>query len=345
MKQRMLSYEELHIFCGALAHLTGAGVSLGDAFLLLQEDEENPDMRRLLAQMAKQADSGMPLWEIVSQSGCFPGYVTTLLTVGMQTGKPVQTLELLSEYYLRRYQMQRQLRSVLIYPMALIGVLLAVIAVLFVWVLPVFADVYGQLGAQMTGAAEGLLLFGQLLRKVLPIVCLVIVAVGIVCVIPPVRRKAMAWWRHILGDRGVHSKILSARYVQALAMGLSSGMLTQEAMVLATRLTQGEAPDFEKRCNACLMDVNAGTVLPKALQRNGFLQPSHQRLLEAARRSGKMESVLQTLSAQLLEESGEALSRKASRIEPVIVAVACLLIGGVLITVMLPLVQLMSAIG
>lgn len=345
MKHKQLSHEQIQAFCGALAHLTHAGIGLSDAFMLLKEGETDKDLAQMLSQMARQADDGASLAQIVEQSGRFPEYVSSLLTVGQQVGKQEQTLTVLAQYYDNRAKLGRQLRNALLYPAALLLVLLVVVVVLLVWVLPVFDGVYAQLGGEMTGLAKGFLLFGQLLRRLLPLLCVLVAVAGVACAVAPVRRSFVRLWRQLLGDRGVHRKVLSARFVQALSMALSSGMLIQDALELASSLTKGENAAFERRCKACIQAVNGGMSLPQALQDNGFLRPAERRLLDAGRRSGKLNAVMQQLANGMAEESQDAVAQQMGRIEPAIVAAACLLIGGVLITVMLPLVQILTGIG
>ena len=83
----------------------------------------------------------------------------------------------------------------------------------------------------------------------------------------------------------------------------------------------------------------------QALRSSGMLENARGRLLEAGERAGNSEQVLAEISAQLLEESEEALERQAGRAEPAMLAVACLLIGMVLLSVMLPLMNILSSIG
>ena len=89
--------------------------------------------------------------------GRFPAYVSTLTDVGERVGRIEQTLTSLSRYYENRERMDRRMQAALLYPAMLILVLLAVAVVLLVWVLPVFNDVYAQLGTGLTGFAGSLL--------------------------------------------------------------------------------------------------------------------------------------------------------------------------------------------
>jgi len=187
MKPKMLTNEQICAFCTALEHLIRAGIGLGDALILLKEDEQDPQIRRMLTQMALRADEGAALSAVLRESGRFPAYVITLAAVGEQTGKPEQTLESLVRYYENRERMDRYLRAALVYPASLLAVLLAVTLVLLIWVLPVFEDVYARLGSSLTGVAGGLLAVGTALRKGMPVICVFLAVLGAVLAVRPLR--------------------------------------------------------------------------------------------------------------------------------------------------------------
>ena len=345
MNRNLLTNEQICAFCMALEHLIHAGIGVGDALTLLKEDEQDPILQQMLTQMAKNADGGAPLSVAVRESGRFPAYVSTLIEVGERSGKPEQTLQTLARYYESRERMDRHLRSALVYPAALLAVLLAVAVVLLVWVLPVFNDVYARLGSSLTGVAGVLLNLGMVLRKGMPVICGIIALVAAVFAVKPLRDRIFRLWNRSLGDRGTQKLVLSARFVHALSMCLGSGMQTREALELSCALAEDEAPVFKKRCENCSADTDKGKMLSYALYDSGFISAADRRLLDAGTRSGKGETVLQQVAERLQEQSEEALERQAGYIEPVIVAVACVLIGTVLLSVMLPLMHIMNAIG
>lgn len=345
MKSLMLTNEQTANFCMAMAHLIHAGISAADALTLLKEEEQNAPMQALWETMARLADEGAPLSKAIEKSGAFPAYAAALTQVGERSGKIEQTLAALARCYESRARLDRQRRTALLYPTVLLAVLLAVAVVLLVWVLPVFNDVYARLGSELSGFAGTLLTLGGALRRGLPVLLVLAVLLGLAFAAKPVRRGLSARWNRSFGDRGADKKVLSARFVSGTAMALSSGMTAPEALALACRLSRGEAPAFEARCQAALADAEGGAVLSDALGAHGFISPADRRLLDAGRRSGKEETVLTQVADRLQEQAEEAIARRAALAEPVAVAFACVLIGAVLLSVMLPLMHIMNAIG
>lgn len=345
MKAATLTNEQIGSFCAALEQLIHSGITYADALVLLAEDERDPRCRQILQRMAKLSDNGCALAEAMKQTEAFPAYVCALTQVGEKVGKIEQTLASLAAYYENADRLDRQLQSALLYPAVLLAVLLAVTVALLVWVLPIFHEVYAQLGSSLTGLAGVLLALGGMLRQILPEICGILGVFAVIVAIAPLRRRLTKLWGRLRGDRGAERKVLSARFVQAFSMAVSSGMIAAEAAELASALSAGEVKAFGKRCEELVAALEQGQALSQALFVCGFISAADRRLLDAGMRSGKGEEVLDKLSARLLEEGEEALLRRSARIEPALVAVACALLGGIVLSVMLPLMHIMNAIG
>ena len=345
MKSIRFSNEELSALCMALAHLTHGGIGAADGLTLMKEDEKDPRCKALLEQMALWADEGASLADAFRKAQVFPAYMCTLLEVGNRVGKTEETLQALARYYQGRARLDRQLRSALLYPAVLMLVLLMVLTALLVWVLPVFNDVYAQLGSGLTGFAGGLMAFGQGLGKALPWILGVLAALILLGLIPPVRKGLIRWFKKHFGDKGVFGRINTARFIQALSLGLSSGLTAQEAVSLACSMAEGEAPAFRQRCDRCLEYLEGEDTLAVALRKAQLLQGTQSRLLEAGVKGGQAEVAVTDIAQRLLDESEQDLEQQASKAEPIMVLVACVLIGMILLSVMLPLMHIMTAIG
>lgn len=347
-KQLKPTNEEIGALCAALANLYHAGIGAGDALALLAEDEPAGGYGELLDSMARKADDGVPLAQILRETECFPVYVCGLVEVGERVGKTEEALHALSRYYEARARMDRSQKEALLYPAVLLAVLLVVVVVLLVWVLPVFNDVYAQLGSRLTGVAGGLLALGKALRKIMPVLCvllgLALVFAVLVAAVPGLRETLLARWRKARGDKGVFRQVNTARFAQALSMGLSSGLTAHEAVELASGLSHG-AQAFQVRCRDCLTRVDSGESLAGALRETGLLSKAECRLLEAGTRGGNAEAVMEQIALRLLEESEDALGARTGRIEPTLVVIMAVVVGIILLSVMLPLMHIMTTIG
>ncbi len=346
--KKTLSRDAVAGLCLELSLLYHAGVTAGDALTLLAEGAEGEE-KALLAAMARRVDDGATLSAAMEESGGFPGYAVGLVAVGEQSGRAEEALAALADYYERRGRMERQLRNALLYPALLLGLMLVVIGVLLIKVLPIFNDVYATLGGRLTGVAGGLLTLGRWLDGLLhfALALLALAAAGLVAyaVSPAVRSKISRLGGEHRGEKGLSAMLASARVAQAMSMALASGMNAAQAVELAGKLVGEDAPAARRRCGDCQERLENGERLGAAMGGCGLLPPAQCRLLDTAERSGQVDAMMAHIAQRQAEEADEALERRASRVEPALVLAASALVGVILLSVMLPLMHIMSAIG
>lgn len=348
MGKKKLPHCELSRFCQSLAMSLEAGISMGDSLMMLWEDETPGMLRDVLSEMGSKADGGMALSAAMREAAVFPAYMVGLVEVGERTGRQLEALTALARYYEERERMDWRIRNALTYPAILLLLMLAVIVVLLTKVLPIFDDVYASLGGSLTGVAGGLLKLGQWLDIAMPVL-LVLLAVVVIFVIVfavsgTVREKLLAVWRSKRGDKGLSRKQTEARFAQALAMGLSSGLPLSEAVDLAALLLE-DTPAAVARCRDCVQRLERGDSLVQALRESGVLPVRSCRLLAMGLRSGNGDTAMTEIARRLSEEADRTLESKVSRVEPALVLIASLLVGAILLAVMLPLLNILSAVG
>ncbi len=343
-----LSNEELASFCMELSLLLRAGVGAADGLSLLAA-ESAPQHKELLLGLAGKMDTErISLSESLRECGDFPAYVCGLVEVGETAGRTEEALAALAQYYESRVRLDRRIRSALLYPVVMLLLMLVVIGVLLIKVLPIFNDVYASLGGSLSGVAGLLLSVGQALDTAMPVLWVLMAAavlfVGAFALLPGFRAGLLRSWQKSRGDKGVARQINSARLAQALSMGLASGLPLDESVELAAGL-MGDVKAAEERCHDCRRRLDTGEPLADALRNSGILPASQCRLLELGHKGGMLDEIMNKIALNLAEESEAALEDKVSRVEPALVLVCTLLVGLILLSVMLPLMNIMAAIG
>ena len=346
-QQKQESYSDIAALSRELALMLHAGAGVADGLALLAEEEPRESRKTMLQSLADAMDDGAPLSKALGDTGRYPAYVTGLIAMGEQTGKLEDALNALALYYERRQRTENRVRRALAYPSMLLVLMLIVIVVLLAKVLPVFDQVYASLGGSLTGLGGVLLGAGRVLDRAMPVLCVLLGAIIVFAAaffwVDGFRNRLLAAWRRKHGDKGVSRKMNDARFAQALAMGLQSGLPLEDALDLVAALT--DVPSAAFRCTACRENLEQGVPLAKALDHTGVLPPSACRLLALGARSGTEDTVMADIAERLSHDADEALDRQTSRIEPTLVLLTSLLVGAILLSVMLPLTHIMSAIG
>jgi len=257
-------------------------------------------------------------------------------------------LVLLADYYEQRERLRKLLQDTLMYPAVLVLLMLAVVGVLLVKVLPVFDEVYGALGASLSGVAGVMLALGKGLQVILPVICTVAViltgAVFLLFCSGALRKKMTGFFYRYWGDRGVFRTLQDAHLAQVLAMGIGSGLLFEEILELAEHMFQNQEK-AALRCRKCRELLKEGTLFLEAVKETRLLPESAARMMEIGMRSGNPGLVMEQTAARLLEEAEQKTQQWISRIEQILVLIVSVLVGSILLSVMLPLMDIMAVIG
>ena len=338
MKQFSLQY--ISSFCMSLHLAMQAGIAVSEGVSLFEQEEPEAAKRNTLHIIYSALDIGEPLSKGVRDTGAFPDYMIDMVEVGEKTGKLDETLLSLSRYYERQVQMSKSIRSAVTYPAMLLGVLLLVLIIFVVKVLPIFYDVYNQLGAKMSGFATGAMRVGIVLgNNWLPIV--IVVAVLVICAI--VFRKALVKTvRNIFMSGKLGKSMVGARFAGIMAMTMSSGMDMFEAFTMAARLTDDKAIAAKIKDSA--KQVAQGASFSQCISDIGILPTLYNRMISIGVKTGSADKIMEEIATRTGDDANDRLESFVGKIEPTLVIIMSVLVGLLLLSVMLPLAGIMSAV-
>ena len=333
--------DALSVFCYQLALMIRSGIHPEEAVGILAADAPPAD-KPLLEAVHRELRDGRPLSEALARSGGFPGYLVHMVEIGQAAGRLDQVLSALSSYYRRQAETDGALRRAVVYP-AVMAVLVAAVFLILVWrVLPVFQQVYDQLGVASSPAARTLLRAGSVSKYVgaILVLCLAAAAVALLALLRSGAGAAMT--RRLIGP-SAGLAVDRSRFSSAMSLMLSSGIALDEAMERTCVLLESSA--LAPRLTRCRERMEGGLSFPRAVEETGVLDGLQAGLLGAGFRSGVPEQAMGELSQRCQEEADGRLERRLSRFEFGLVLLLCLVVGLVLLSVMLPLLGVLSAIG
>ena len=129
----------------------------------------------------------------------------------------------------------------------------------------------------------------------------------------------------------------------ALSMMLTAGYPVEEAMQLAPSVVTDEK--HRRQAEIARQELLSGGSFPQALEKSGLFDPMHEKMIRFGTAAGKLDAVMQKLSGIYMTEADDAIHNVIAMIEPALVAVLSIVIGGILLSVMLPLLSVLSAVG
>ena len=348
MKRLRVPAQYLPIFCRELYQLVRTGIPIAEGLSMLREDETDSDARSWLDALCTSTEEGMPLAAALRESGAFPAYMTDMVALAEETGRLEDVLLSLQRHYDRQLRMAADIRGAVAVPVTLFAVMVAVVILLVTQVLPVFDRVFAQLGVRMGAVATGMMNAGAVLAKAgtgIAIALVVIAAAALaVALARPLREKFTAWFRRSFGGRGILGQMAVSRFASSMSMAVSSGLSMEESVALSAKLCGG-AREIDEKTEQCRKDIEEGGSPADALAKSGLFSGRDCRLLKLAEQTGSLPDTLEDLAQRQEEESLRRIDRTVGAIEPAIVVITSALAGVILLSVMLPLMGLLSTIG
>ena len=229
----------------------------------------------------------------------------------------------------------------------MLGMMAVVILVLLVRVLPVFRQVFRQMGMEMNGFSEGLLNAGNTISQYsavfLAFAVLLIGCVFFFCFYPEARKWITRILYRLPGLRDIPLSLDYSKMTQGLALGLRSGLSPETSLSLASEMTSH--PIIRERLSRTSSFLDKGMPFSQALIQSGLFGGMEGRLLSVAFQSGTADESLTDLADRYQEKSLEMIYQAISVVEPTIVIFLSLLVGLVLLSVMMPLLGILSDIA
>ena len=334
-------------FCESMGMMLRSGIQTDEAVaLLLQGKKHGGVLEQALEVMKQRTEAGSGLAAAMRESGVFPAYALQMVAAGENSGRLEDILFRLSRYYADQKTFSDKLRNAVIYPAAMMVLIITVLAVMLVMVLPSFTDVYNTFTGSLAASAY---------RYVGWAYAFCWVALGVMVVLSLGLVIGLAMWNS--GRREAVEKVLNRiplcrsilenmgmfRFTSALSTFIASGEMQDEAVLNSIPMTDCAA--VEAKLERCVRAMEQGHSIAQAAFDEELFEPVYGRMLLAGERSGSLENVLERLAA-LLEENGSTLvDRLVGIVDPLLSGVLMVTVGFSLISVMLPLIGMMNSIG
>lgn len=340
-----LTMSEKYMFCNQMAMILESGFSLNQGVTMVYEEMDDKNIKGVLQEVAKYLDEQVSFSEAIDLTKAFDDYMVNLVKVGETSGNLDDVMQSLSEYYARIDDITNKLKQALTYPIILIIMMVVVVGIIVFKVLPIFKDVLNGLGSDLSSYANSFMEFGQIFSLICFAVLLVLVIVIIagylyqrvthVNVLSNVVQKSFL-------TRKLSRVLNKAQITYALSLFISSGYDLQEAMKFVPKLVD----DKQLRANLekCNEDLINGDSFVEVIKKYQIYQGMQLNMIQVGFKTGQVDIIMKQLSNSFQEEVSRAIDQFLNIIEPTIVTLLSLVVGIVLMSVMLPLISIMSSL-
>jgi len=341
--------KELAVFTRQFSVMIDAGLPLVQCLEILAAQQENKTFQKIIAGVRGSVEGGATLSAAMKQyEKVFDPLYYNMVEAG-ETGGILDTiLQRLSTYIEKNVKLKRAVKSAMIYPCAVIGIAAAVITLLLWKVVPIFVTLFNGLEVTLPLPTRIVIGLSNLIGSIYGLMLLVfLVGSGMAIKLwygtPQGRMTIDALLLRLPVVGIVLRKIAVARFTRTLGTLISSGVPILEGLDITAR-TSGNAV-IEKAINMTRKEVEAGRSLVEPLKETDVFPGMVTQMIGVGEQTGAMDAMLQKIADFYEDEVDAAVKDLLTAIEPIMIVFLGIVVGGVVISMYLPLFSLIGKLA
>jgi type IV pilus assembly protein PilC len=349
MKSKLsrVGHGELSLFCYQMSIILKSGIQLADGLSMLAEEVSDKHFKRSLENMCKDIENGHTLYSSIDKQDVFPNYMKAMVMIGEKTGALDNIMDYLSRYFERNEKLSQKIRSAITYPLILTGLMAGIILLLILKVLPMFKDILDTVGGDMPLVTKGMLNISIGIKNysfIILGVLLLFILLAYLFIHTSFGREFIDKWRVNLPlIRNITRKIYAARFSMVMSLLIKSGIDHDEALDMVKEVMGNKY--VTHKIDECKKMISKGSDLKEAYAFIGIFPSLFSKMINIGYKTGEMDSMMAKISGIYENDVDNSLNKATSIIEPALVIILSVVVGIILMTVMLPLINIMSSIG
>ena len=335
-------------FTRQFATMIGAGLPMVQCLEILAGQLESPEFRKIAEKVKEDVQSGSTLSEALSRhKKVFDDLYVNMVEAGEIGGALDTILVRLAGYREKADRLTRKVKGALVYPIVVAIVAGGVTFAMLTFIVPVFAKMFGGLGAELPAPTQAILDISNFLRgnMVTMIIILVAAIVGFKFALKNKEFSIMfdqfKLKMPLLGDLIRKSAI--SRFTRTLATLLSSGVSILDALDITAK-TAGNLV-VQNAIRKSMYSIAEGETITQPLKECGVFPPMVTQMISVGEKTGGLDDMLAKIADFYDEEVDAAVSALTSVIEPIIIVFMGGIIGGILIAMYLPMFEIIGKIS
>jgi type IV pilus assembly protein PilC len=344
---RNLHPSELSVFCYQMALILKSGIPMMEGMQLMAEEMMDANLKKAVQEMYQDIKMGLQYHLALEKHSIFPIYMVNMSKIGEMSGSLDQVMEHLSTYYDKMDKLNRRVRSAVTYPLILVGLMSGVILLLIAKILPMFNDILNSLGGEMPAVTKVMMDLSTYMKGYSVALVLIMLFIAVTVYIylrTPKGKLALDKFKvEFVFTKKVFQKISVARFSMGMALILKSGIGFEEALEMASNIVGNEYIAIKIR--ECKRLIRNGTDTAQAIMELDIFPKLVVKVINIGYKTGTLEDAMAKIAVIYESEVENALNKLTASIEPILVIILSIVVGFILLTVMLPLINIMSSIG
>jgi len=343
-----VSAKEMSIFTRQLSTMIDAGLPLVQSLEILASQQDNKTFQKTLTGVRSSVESGSTLANALRQfPKVFDDLYTNMVEAGEAGGILDNVLQRLAVYIEKNVKLKAAVKSAMIYPVAVVSIMMLIVFALMKWVVPVFTKLFLDLGVALPLPTRIVMNISFVVQSFWWLMLL-----GLVGLIFAVRAYyATPGGRYLIDSMMLRiplvgillRKVATARFCRTLGTLLASGVPILDGLTITAR-TSGNAV-IEKALLAVRKAVEEGRTLVEPLKNSGVFPSMVSQMIGVGEQTGALDAMLSKIADFYEEEVDTAVKDLLTIMEPIILVMIGVIVGGIVISLYLPLFDLIGKLG
>jgi len=340
--------KDIAIFTRQLSTMMGAGVPLVQSFEIIGRGHENPSMQELIMTIKADVESGGTLADSLRKHPLyFDELVCNLVAAGEQAGILEGLLDKIATYKEKTEAMKAKIKKALTYPAAVVVVAFIVTAILLIFVVPTFEDLFNDFGAELPAFTQMVIGLSEWMQAYWWAV--IVGVAGTIYGLSQAKRRSPKF-AHTL-DRlmlkapifgEIVTKAIIARFARTMSTMFAAGVPLVEAMESVAGASGNQV--YKEGILDMRDNVATGQQLQLTMQQTGLFPNMVVQMVAIGEESGSLDAMLAKVADFYEAEVDDAVDNLSSLLEPLIMAILGILVGGLIVAMYLPIFKMGSVI-
>jgi type IV pilus assembly protein PilC len=343
VKQRSIA-----IFTRQLATMIDAGLPLVQSLEILSSQQDSKVFKKIIREIKEDVEGGSTFAGALKKHPVtFNELYTNLVVAGEEGGILDNILTRLANYIEKAEALRKKVKSALIYPTTIVGVAIIVVMILMIFVIPVFETMFKSAGQTLPLPTLIVVTLSKFIKKYV-----ILIIPGLILLFYLFKKYYQTENGKTLIDRlllklpvfgPLFKKISVARFSRTLGTLVSSGVPILDGLTIVSK-TSGNKTVETAIINA-RSSIREGETIAEPLGRSGIFPPMVIQMISVGESTGALDSMLAKIADFYEEEVDVAVGNLTSLLEPFLMVFLGIVIGGVVISMYLPIFQMASAVG
>lgn len=331
---------DLSVFCRQFVSITEAGVPMKEALQMLAEQTENKWLKRAIAEVLTNVEKGNTLADsMMAFPDIFPGMLVNMVRAGEASGSLELSFSRMATHFEKEAKLRATIMKATIYPIILICAAVGVVAVMLLFVIPIFVDMFADLDVQMPALTLAVMGTSSWMASHWYVILIIaVIAAAAYRLIYQTDQGRLAidnvkMKMPLFGKLTV--KTACAQFARTMSTLLSAGLSTTNCLDIVAGIMKNV-----HYANAFLKakeEVMKGIPLSEPLQRAGIFPPMVYHMTGIGEETGNLEEMLEKLADYYDEEVEMTTQSILAAMEPLIIVFMALIVGTLVIAVILPI--------